>query len=147
MRFRSIYIAVILLIGSIYDRKYYSLPVWLLLLGLLGGAGAAVYSMFWEDASIIRVGMAFLPGVISLFLSYISREQIGYGDGLMLIALGGCIGLQQAIMVVGIALAASFVVSVALVMLRKAGRTHKLPFVPFLLLGYLMLWGGGLLLA
>ena len=142
MTLASIYMMVLLLIGSIHDWKYYSLPVWLLLVGILGGVGGALYSLLGEEVSLISAGMAFLPGVIALILSYITREQIGYGDGLLLIAMGGCVGLPQTIMIVGIALAASFVVSVALVLLRKVGRTQKLPFVPFLFLACVMAVGG-----
>lgn len=145
MKLGSIYMVVLLAIGSIYDWKYLGLPVWLLLAGIMGGILGALYSLFGEDASVISVGMAFLPGVIALILSYITREQIGYGDGLLLFAMGGCLGLRQVVMIVGIALGASFVVSVALVLLRKAGRNQKLPFVPFLLVGGLMVSGGGLL--
>ena len=145
MKLGSIYMVVILAIGSIYDWKYLGLPVWLLLAGIMGGILGALYSLFGEDASVISVGMAFLPGVIALILSYITKEQIGYGDGLILLAMGGCLGMRQAMMIVGIALGASFVVSVALVLLRKAGRNQKLPFVPFLFAGWIMASGGGLL--
>lgn len=142
----NVYITVILIIGSVYDWKYYGLPVWLLLMSILGGLGGALYSLLGKDASLINVGMAFLPGVIALILSYITREQIGYGDGLLMLAVGGCIGIQQTMVVVGIALGTSFVASVVLVILRKASRTQKLPFVPFLCVGWLIAWGGGFLL-
>lgn len=141
----NIYISLILLIGSVYDWKYYGLPVWLLLISILGGLGGALYSLLGKDASLINVGMAFLPGVIALILSYITREQLGYGDGLLILALGGCLGLQHTIVVVGIALGASFVTSVALVLSRKVSRTQKIPFVPFLCVGWLIAWGGGVL--
>jgi len=141
----NVYITVILIIGSVYDWKYYGLPVWLLLISILGGLGGALYSLLGKDASLINVGMAFLPGVIALILSYITREQLGYGDGLLILALGGCLGLQQTIVVVGIALGASFVTSVALVLSRKVSRTQKIPFVPFLCVGWLIAWGGGVL--
>lgn len=145
MKVGSIYLMVILLVGSVYDWKYYGLPVWLLLAGISGGVGGILYSLFVEDASLVSVGIAFLPGAIALILSYITREQIGYGDGLLLIAMGGYMNLQQIIVIVGIALAASFVVSVTLVMLKKVGRSQKLPFVPFLFVGSIVAWGGGLL--
>ncbi len=141
----NVYIAVILLIGSVYDWKYYGLPVWLLLISILGGLGGALYSLLEKDMSLINIGMAFLPGAIALILSYITREQLGYGDGLLILALGGGIGLRQTIVVVGIALGASFVTSVALVLSRKVSRTQKLPFVPFLCVGWFVTWGGGFL--
>ena len=145
MKLGSIYIMIILLIGSVYDWKYFSLPVWLLAASIFGGATGALYSLL-EEPSVVNVGMDFLPGTIALILSYITKEQIGYGDGLLLLAMGGCVGLQQTITVVGIALGASFLVSVGLVILRKAGRSQKLPFVPFLFAGWIMTWGGGILL-
>lgn len=141
----NVYITVVLIIGSVYDWKYYGLPVWLLLISILGGLGGAVYSLLGKDVSLMNVGMAFLPGAIALILSYITKEQLGYGDGLLILALGGCMGLQQTIVVVGIALGVSFVTSVALVLSRKATRTQKIPFVPFLCIGWFIAWGGGVL--
>lgn len=146
MKLGTVYMMVILLVGSIYDWKYFGLPVWLLLAGAVGGISGAVYSLFWEKSSVINVIMAFLPGTIALMLSYITKEQIGYGDGLILISMGGCMGIEQILVVVGIALGASFVVSVALVILRRVERTQKLPFVPFLFAGWIMAWGGRVLL-
>ena len=145
MKIGCIYMGVILLVGSVYDWKYFALPMWLLLAGLLGGAMGAVNSVLVGEASVINAGMAFLPGVVALLLAYITREQIGYGDGLLLLAMGGCVGLRQTVIIVGLALGASFLVSVVLVLLKKAERTQKLPFVPFLFVGWMIAWGGGLL--
>lgn len=145
MKLSGAYMVAVLLIGSVYDWKYFSLPVWLLAVSVLGGICGVMYSLFWEDATLFSVGMAFLPGVSALLLSYITREQIGYGDGILLLAMGGSMGLEAVIVAVGIALAASFVVSVTLVVLKKVGRAQKLPFVPFLFLGSIITWGGGLL--
>lgn len=141
----SIYVLMVLLVGSVYDWKYFSLPVWLLAAGLLGGIGGALYSLLVDEASVLSVIIAFLPGAIALLLSYLTGEQIGYGDGLILLAMGGCMGIKQILMVAGIALGVSFAVSVTLVVLRRVGRTQKLPFVPFLLIGWMAAWGGGFL--
>lgn len=135
---------MILLVGSVYDWKYLGLPVWLLLVGIIGGIGCVLYSLFWEDVTLFDVGMSFLPGIIALVLSFVTKEQLGYGDGCLLLAMGGCMGFQKTIMAVMLALSASFLISILLIILRKAGRKQKLPFVPLLFAGSMAVWGGGM---
>lgn len=142
---KGVFLMMILLVGSIYDWKYLGLPIWLLLVGIIGGIGSVLYSLFWEDVVLFDVGMSFLPGIIALVLAFVTKEQLGYGDGCMLLTMGSFMGFQKTIMAVLIALCASFLVSVLLILLRKAGRKQKLPFVPLLFAGAMAVWGGGML--
>lgn len=146
MKLTGIYMMAVLLVGSVYDWKYYSLPIWLLLSGILGGVGGLLYGLLWGDTTFVRGLTALFPGVIALILAYITGEQIGYGDGVLLLAMGGCMGDEGTIVALFGALAASFVVSIVMVVSGKAGRKHRLPFVPFLFMGSIMAWGGGWLL-
>lgn len=142
----EIYISIILLIGSIYDCKYYKLPVWLLTGGMTGAAVGIGYCLVLEKRNLTEVLCCLLPGMVSLILSYITREQIGYGDGMLLLAIGGCMGAENSVWIVFAALLGSFVVSIFFVVFRRAGKDRRLPFVPFLFLGTVVVLGRRLIL-
>lgn len=127
-----VYISVILLVGSIYDCKYYKLPVWLLTCGMAGGVAGILYSFFVEGNTLLDVLYCILPGIVSLLLSYITQEQIGQGDGVLLLAIGGCVGLEKTVWIVFAGLLGSFLISVFLIIFQKAKKNRRLAFVPFL---------------
>lgn len=141
----SIYIGILLVIGSVYDWKYCSLPIWILVAGGIGGVTGVLYTLLCEKGNILEVGMAFLPGIGAVLLAYVTHEQIGYGDGLILLCLGGCLRLKQTIIVMMVALAGVCIVSVILLICKKACRSSRIPFIPFLALGYLPVVLGGIL--
>lgn len=140
----GIYIGVLLLIGSVYDWKYCNLPVWILVAGGAGGVSGILYDMFCEKRSLVEVGLALLPGMGAILLAYATHEQIGYGDGLFLLCIGGCLGKERTMMVVMAALSGACVVSILLLVCRKAGKNSRIPFVPFLALGCMLVLLGGL---
>lgn len=143
----NIFMGVILLVGSIYDWKYYSLPVWLLGVSMLGGGVGLVAALLGTEGERGVAFLALLPGVVALLVAFATREQIGYGDGVLLLAMGGCIGMERTVWTVFAALAGVFVVSCVLLVTGRAQRNKRLPFVPFLLLGEMvvMLGGGGMI--
>lgn len=130
-----IYISAVLLVGSVYDYKYYKLPVWLLSFGMAGGVIGIAYGYFAEGMPLFEVLSCIFPGIVSLILSYITREQIGYGDGVLLLAIGGCLGLEKTVWIVFAGLLGSFLISVFLIIFQKAEKGRRLPFVPFLCVG------------
>lgn len=138
----GIYVGMLLLVGSFYDWKYYSLPIWLLILGVIGSAVGILYGLLSGKRSIAEVGLACLPGVVVMLLAYMSREQIGYGDGVFLLIMSGGLGIEQIVTVFMTALTGCCVVSAILLICRKANRNSRLPFVPFLTMGYIIfvLW-------
>ena len=132
-----------MLLGSIYDAKSFCLPLWLLLLGLGGGLAGELYFLISGQHYWWELLLGLLPGCLSIVLAFITREQIGYGDGLLLLMLGGCVGGESALGIWIGGLVASFIVSVVLLTIRKAGRNTRIPFVPFLFLGYMLVGIGG----
>jgi len=79
-----------------------------------------------------------LPGIGVLGLSSVLRGDIGKGDGYILCICGVALGLEQnmALLFYGIFLAGG--VAMILLAIRKVKRNTKLPFVPFLFAGYLL---------
>ena len=87
----------------------------------------------------------FLPvgiGCVFLALSILTEGKLGMGDAWVLIALGTMLELQRYVIVLLTGLLLASVWSVYLMLFRKKKRTEEIPFLPFLLIGYL----GGLLI-
>ncbi len=141
----EIYMTAVLVVGSIYDWKYMCIPVWLLGAGVLGGIGNIVYNCLQESGADGYSLLAFLPGVLAIALAFLTRKEIGYGDGILLLGMGGCMGAEHVWQAACLALLAAFFVGVGLVSTRKATLKHKMPFVPFLAFGSFLVVGGELL--
>lgn len=81
----------------------------------------------WDE---LKWGMA--PGWILLLLAFLTKESIGYGDGMMVLALGLWTGGWFALAVMCIGIMLSGVWGMVCIFRKKA---EPIPFVPFLLLG------------
>lgn len=80
----------------------------------------------------------FLPGLACLLLAKLTREAIGYGDALMMIAAGAFCAMPVLLfLLLGGFLTASLC-SVLLLILKKRKRKETIPFMPFLLCGYVL---------
>lgn len=139
-----IFISIVLLVGSIYDGRFFYLPVWLLIIGSLGGLLGCVYYCLGEGVMPLEVLLRFMPGIVVLLLAYATREQIGYGDAILLMAIGGCVGCEKTLWILFVALLGTFIASVCLLVTGKARRDRRLPFVPFLLGGNMLVMLGSL---
>jgi prepilin signal peptidase PulO-like enzyme (type II secretory pathway) len=81
-----------------------------------------------------------VPGLILFISSRLFGRYIGEGDCFLMIGLGvleGIIFCGKMLMVSG---AVVFFFSVALMAAGRLKRTSKVPFVPFLVVGYLGAW-------
>lgn len=122
-------------IASYFDFRWKRVP-WILqlsafvLTGLVWG-----YEVFSGRTFLTLAGVAFslAPGSVILLLAFVTREQIGYGDGISVLILGAMYGFYKCM---GIVCAGLFLVSltgIVCMALKKAGRHTRLPFLPFLL--------------
>jgi leader peptidase (prepilin peptidase)/N-methyltransferase len=82
-------------------------------------------------------GLALGLGVI--LLSKATGGKIGLGDGILLCVTGLGLGFWTNAELFGIALSLAASVSVVLLIMRRADRKKSIPFVPFLLTGYVIL--------
>lgn len=66
-------------------------------------------------------------------VSWVTREAVGYGDGLIVAACGAALGLGKTLWILMLALCFSGAWSGILLAFRRARRGDCFPFVPFLL--------------
>lgn len=81
----------------------------------------------------------FLIGICVIGISVISGEQIGKGDGMVIAALGILCGVRNTLGIVCFASLFMLVPALVLIVSRKGNKKTKLPFLPALFLGYLVI--------
>ena len=70
-------------------------------------------------------------------ISFLSKEQIGIGDGIVTGLLGCLLGARGCLVMLCIASCLMAVISIGILILKKGSRRTTLPFVPALLGGYI----------
>lgn len=140
MTLQKIGTVIMLTAGSIWDIRGKKLPAGMLLLDVLtGGILMAVNrEINWQkDGYLYVVGL--LIGVILLLIGRFCGGCIGTADGIMTAVIGGVIGYHDTLLLLMNAILAAAVFSIVLIVIKKAGRGTTIPFIPFLLLGYLII--------
>lgn len=86
-----------------------------------------------------------VPGIFFFLVSIVSRGAAGSGDALLLLLLGVLAGFWNTLMISFLALVVTGGCGLVLMAAGKAGRKTGLPFVPFLLMAYVLLLSAGFL--
>lgn len=123
-----------LMINSLYD-------LWKKQISLIVVIGMAVCGLLMRLVSWMGWGefaLSLLPGVICLFLAYISHEQIGYGDGWVILAIGCLCPMSEVISLTMTALLLIGPMALFLFVVRRKSKNFEIPFIPFLFAAYLV---------
>ena len=123
-----------LVIGTFFDIRERELPV---LFFVCFGILAIVSCFFSESQSVENVLQGVCAGSLFVLIGWITKEAIGYGDGLGVLILGLMEGFSKTIQIVWLAFALSGIYGLwKLIVLRKE-KTESIPFFPFLFLAKL----------
>ena len=131
----KICVLAMMLVCSITDIRKQEIPAWELCAFFALSAVGCILQFLGGDTDVVMMALSLLPGVLILLLSFITREGIGYGDGLVALFLGPALGLKCTGTGLILAFFASSVFSAVLLFTKRAGRNHRIPFVPFMTLG------------
>ena len=139
---KEVILGIWLVILAGFDFKAKEIPLWLSVLGGVIGIGFCIV----EKRALGDLVLSCIPGIILLGVSWITKEVIGYGDGIVFVVLGTYLSISKLVSIGMLAFfVAGIVALVLLVVFRKNGR-YRMPFVPFLViaygLGHLMQLGG-----
>ena len=85
----------------------------------------------WSMAGGLMIGLCMVG------ISFLSKEQIGIGDGVVTGMLGCLLGARGCLVMLCIASCLMAVISIGILILKKGNRKTTLPFVPALLGGYI----------
>ena len=136
---KEIVLGIWLGVLGIWDFKYKEIPLWFSVCG--GGIG--VLYVVLERKSIEEVLIACLPGLGALLFSWVSRERMGYGDGVVLLAMGFYLSIHQVMLMGMLAFFLAAVVALLLIIIGKKKRNYRMPFVPILWVAYVFSIGIG----
>lgn len=116
----------------VQDMRYRKISCLIIYVFLLtGGVNAYLTRMGLE------ISMSILPGAVMLILCFLTNEKIGYGDGLVVLALGLWLGFEELLYALLIGTVLSSTVSICcLLNYRKSELIRvKIPFIPFMFVG------------
>lgn len=88
--------------------------------------------------SLTDNALGIIPGAVLLVISYVSRGQIGIGDGVLVAQVGASLGLEAIVRILTAALLLITAFSVIMLIFGKLKRKSTLPFIPFVFTGYLL---------
>jgi len=123
-------IFIILTIQTYWDLRYKKLPLLISLVGVVIGVPILIFS----QRELMDILLALLLGVIFLLIGKITREAIGYGDGILLIVMGLFYSAKQMWSICIMAFVFAGVVALVLLLIFRKKGNYEIPFVPFLLL-------------
>ncbi len=132
----------LLIIASLYDIRMKKIPVWLAVMHLLSAVLALAMDMFIDGLTISDYAMTFMVILLIISVAVIMKltetDAIGSADGLLMITVCMVIKAEKAILVFGSAFILAGLSSGVLMMMRRAGRKSRIPFIPFLTAGLLL---------
>lgn len=134
----SVIVSVALLIETISDIRTKTVSVTrLLVYFLLAVAGNIIF--YYQTVSSMIGGI--IVGVIVLIYGIITKEGIGYGDGLVFMCLGAAIGLSNSIRVLFLSLMMAIFAGGVFLLVKHKDIKTQIPFVPCILCSFLVLKG------
>lgn len=140
MALQEIGAVIMLTVGSIWDIRWKKIPAGLLIFNVLLGMILIALNreIDWrQDWYLYAVGI--LIGIILLLTGRFCGGCIGVADGIMTAVIGGILGYQDTLLLLMNAVLAAAVFSILLIVIKKASRGTAIPFLPFMLLGYIVI--------
>ncbi|MCI8504716.1 MAG: hypothetical protein HFI67_00815 [Lachnospiraceae bacterium] len=129
---RTICLTVFLAVCAVLDFCFRKLPFSLLLTGVFLGTVLEVLECGMGPALFGNL----MPGILLLLICLALPEQIGRGDGWMLMAVGALGGWAKGVLVLEGGLLFLFPVAFFWAVIRKR-RRQELPFAPFMMAAWL----------
>lgn len=133
----NILLVILLGICAGYDLRSKTIPtVWVW--GCVGSM--LVYRLFLILLGKCRAEetiISILPGIMLILVSYLGN-QVGEGDGWLIIACGLCLGRANLMRGLTYAFLAAGIWGMAYLLFVQKNRSDKMPFIPSLFLGMLI---------
>ena len=133
---KIVVLGVFLLIEGIRDlQKHKVSMITVMIAGILG----VIFQFGIIQENGLKIIGGILIGIVLLSLAKITREKIGYGDGWIFVVTGIYMGFRNNMYLLLLSLFLASLVSICLLVFKKVNKKTELPFVPFILPGYLLL--------
>lgn len=131
---KELILGILLMTQGGFDFKYKEIPLWISALGGLIGIGICIA----EERDWTSILIACIPGLLCLLFSRLTKEVIGYGDGILLLVMGIYLPLEKLLSIVMLAFCIAGIVALALLVFFQKRGKEEIPFIPFLSIAYVM---------
>lgn len=132
---QTVVLMSVLLPSSLTDVKQKSVPWWIIVPGIILSLACSV---IFGGFLFTKLLTSLIPGIVLLGISVGIKDSIGMADALLSMIIGITTGLKYAICILLAAFMLAALVSLILIVVKKAGRKKKIPFVPFLSAGTIL---------
>lgn len=129
-------------INSIMDLRTKKISLKIMLILFISGC---VFRVMQGNLFTLEFVLGLLPGGICLALSYMTRGNIGIGDGFMFLVLGAFLSIEELFVTSMIALGSAGIAAMVLLIGFHKKKNYEIPFVPFMFVGFVItkiLYGG-----
>ncbi len=127
-------------VGAYIDGKKKEVSLAYLWVGIVLELGFLWQEWSGKDFSLEETAFRLLPGLLFLFCARLTGEKVGYGDGILLLILGGCLAFPLIWYVWLFALLMAAFWAGILLCRKKANRNTRIPFIPFLWIANFIIW-------
>ena len=134
VRFALVFIVLVIEALKDFRKKEVNIPI----LGILAIA-AMVMIFLGKDISVSNAIIGLAEGLLLILVSVMTKGQIGIGDGILLAACGLMLGGKDNMVMFFFACLSSAIVSVLIMIIKKADKKTTIPFVPFMIPGFLIM--------
>ena len=124
-----------LLVLSLWDIRECRVPVVLLTAGSAFAGIVMGYELLAGETRLLEFVLGSCVGLLLLLVAWFSRKA-GYADGIILLWLGGLYGYRQGLLILCVSLMLISLTSVALFLLGKVKRHTRIPYIPFITIGF-----------
>lgn len=138
-------LGILLIIESVSDFKKKEVnlmaTVLLFLVGIVRFAMIGNESEVFITKELSRIVVfliSVIPGMIILIISIITKGSIGMGDGIVVTGMGLWMPTEELLKVLIAGFFLSSIYAVFCCCVRKKGMRYEIPFIPFLLMGYIV---------
>lgn len=130
--------AAFLIPCTVWDIRSRVIPIRWFGISAAVAAVVAGYEIYIGSMGMLNLLTAISPGLGLLALSLITEQQIGAGDGICAIILGVLLGMPRIFVVIMAALLLSSGWAAFLLVSHRGSRRSRMPFIPFMAAGALI---------
>jgi len=98
-----------------------------------------VFQCIIGKKTVLEIILGMLIGGVIIVLSKLTKEAIGMGDGLMLVATGAFLGIIDNLILLLWSTVIAGVWAIGLLVIKKLKRNKEFAFVPFMLSSYVLM--------
>ena len=123
--------------NTFFDVRYKNISV---LCCALFSAGALIARLVMSGFDLADLVLSLLPGIFLALTVIISGGKVGMGDAIVFLSLGFALPVTRVVPVMLTAMVLSALFSLGALILKKATLKSRIPFMPFVLSGFIIVY-------